>query len=140
MKRLILTALLALAASAASATPPVADEAIFVEGTRYNAVLDASQQTWRLLPATGRDLRLRVDTDCRTGTAPPHGLWLLTRDAAGRPQLVAPSATPLPAGHSGRIRIVDCGEPIAAGDDTLALPPSLLDWLQQNSGSIYVAR
>jgi hypothetical protein len=139
MKALILAALMSLPlASTAQASP--ADEAGFVEGTRYNAVLSHAQGRWRLLPADAADVRLRVGTGCRGGDAPPPGLWLLTRDAQGRPELVAPSATRLPAGHSGRIRLVDCRETGTAGDPTLAVPPSLRQWLQDHSGAIYVAR
>lgn len=141
MKRLLMTALLSLAlvSPAAPAASPAADEAIFVEGARYDAVLNRGANAWRLLPASGGELRLSVADHCRTGLNPPRGLWLLTRDAQGRPELVAPSATPLPAGHSGHIRLVDCGQPLAAGEAALALPPGLIAWLQQNSGSIYVA-
>lgn len=140
MKRLMLAALLtsSLATFAAAAAAPAADDAVFLEGTRYNAVLSRGERAWRLLPATGNDLRLQVAQDCRTGAAPPRGLWLLTRDSQGRPELLAPSATALPAGHPGHIRLVDCGQPIAAGEAALAVPAGLVDWLQQNSGSIYV--
>lgn len=141
MKRLMLAVFLfsSLVANAASATPPVADDAVFVEGARYSAVLSVHDNAWRLLPSAGRELKLRVNAECRAGIAPPRGLWLLTRDALGRPELVAPSATRLPLGHDGRIRLVGCDQPIAAGENALALPSSLLAWLQQNSGSIYVA-
>jgi hypothetical protein len=137
MKRLLLAALLSFAGLApASATPP-ADEAIFVEGSRYDAVLSASRGDWRLLPLTGSEVRLRLAEACRAGPTPPPGLWLLSRDAAGRPELVAPSATALPAGHPGRIPLVGCGEDDARA---LAVPDALADWLQQHSGAIYVTR
>ncbi|MFY2763223.1 hypothetical protein [Arenimonas sp. MALMAid1274] len=138
MKRLILASVLVLFSLAAQASRPAADEAVFVEGARYSAVLDSQGRAWRLLPAGGRDLSLRVSGECHAGSVPPRGLWLLTQDAQGRPELVAPSATALPAGHSGRIRVVACGQPAPQG--TLALPAGLVQWLQQNSGSIYVAR
>ncbi len=141
MKRLLMTALLSLSlvSPAALAAAPAADDAVFVEGARYSAVLSRGTKTWRLLPAAGGELRLNVAGHCRAGQAPPRGLWLLTLDARGRPLLVAPSATPLPAGHPGQIRLVDCDQPISAHDAALALPPGLVAWLQQNSGSIYVA-
>lgn len=140
MNRLITTALLSLAlvSPAAPAADPAADEAVFVEGARYNAVLNRSANAWRLLPLHGGDRNLSVAEHCRTGLKPPRGLWLLTRDAEGLPQLVAPSATPLPAGHPGHIRLVECGQPIASDEAALALPVGLIAWLQQNSGTIYV--
>ncbi|HST45492.1 MAG TPA: hypothetical protein VLK29_09760 [Luteimonas sp.] len=133
----VLFALL-LAPAAALAAAPAADDAVFVEGTRYDAVLDPEVNAWRLLPATGADLQLRVSERCGAGAAAtPPGLWLLSSDAAGRPELQAFSATPLPRGHSGRIPLVACGDAVTGA---LALPPGLIAWLQQNSGTIYVAR
>jgi hypothetical protein len=142
MKTLTLAALLSLSllSSAVPAAAPVADDAVFVEGARYNAVLSPSANAWRLLPADGADRSVSVADNCRTGVAPPRGLWLLTQDAWGQPLLVAPSATPLPTGHPGRIRLVTCDQVAPAGEPALALPAGLVDWLQQNSGSIYVAR
>jgi hypothetical protein len=130
---------LLLAPAAALAAAPAADEAVFVEGARYDAVLDPEMDAWRLLPATGAELKLHVSERCRAGTAaPPPGLWLLSSDAAGRPELQAFSATPLPAGHPGRIPLVTCGDDATAG--ALPLPPGLIAWLQRNSGTVYVAR
>lgn len=137
MKRLFLATLLSLAGlSPASAAPP-ADEAVFVEGTRYDAVLSASRGDWRLLPLTGSEVRLRLAQPCPGGATPPRGLWLLSQDHQGRPELVAPSATPLPPGHPGRIPLADCGE---GGDDALAVPASVTDWLREHSGVIYVTQ
>lgn len=143
MKSLIQAALLTtlmLATHAAAAAAPVADDAVFLEGTRYSAVLSRSQGAWRLMPAGGSDIKLHVSPDCDTGADLPRGLWLLTRDAAGQPQLVAPSATPLPAGHPGHVRLVDCDRPVADREGSLALPPSLVQWLEHRSGAIYVAQ
>lgn len=137
MKRLFLASLLSLAALAPARAVPPADDAVFVEGSRYDAVLSASRGDWRLLPLTGSDLRLRLSGPCRAGVAPPPGLWLLSQDADGRPELIAPSATPLPAGHPGRIPLVGCGDD---GADGLPVPAALADWLQQHSGAIYVTR
>jgi hypothetical protein len=143
MKSLIQAALLSalmLATHAAAAAAPAADDAVFLEGTRYSAVLSRSQGAWRLLPAGGGDIHLRVSPDCGAGAELPRGLWLMTRDADGRPELVAPSATPLPAGHPGHVRLVDCDRPIADGEAAMALPPGLVQWLEHRSGAIYVVR
>ena len=142
MNRLMTTVLstLLMLPLAATALVPAADEGIFVEGARYDAVLDAAQGTWRLLPIDGPERRLRVADRCLGGTAPPPGLWLLSQDARGRPELVALSSTPLPPTHSGRVALVDCGPhaPLP-GADAIAVPPGLRAWLQQHSGTIYVA-
>lgn len=140
MKRQILIPLLllVLAPPGLSAAEPVADEAVFVEGARYDAVLHRQDQRWRLLPAEGEDLRLRVSDQCRAGALPPRGLWLLTREAGGQPTLVAPSATPLPEGHPGRVRLVGCDQPLPVDLPALAVPAALAEWLAEHSGAIYV--
>lgn len=136
--RLALLAALALALPLpANATDRPADESMFVAGARYDAVLHRLANRWRLLPATGADVKLKVAGDCGAGEAPPPGLWLLTRDAAG-PVLVAPSATPLPEGHPGRVHLLGCGEAPAGPDPALHLPRPLLEWLAEHSGSIHV--
>ena len=136
----LLSALLfALPASPRAATP-VADEAIFVEGTRYDAVFNGALHRWRLLPAQGPDLTLQVAPSCHRGSPPPPGLWLLTSDDGGRPTLVAPSATTLPAGHPGRIRLLACDEAADDAQPALAVPAALLDWLTTHSGTVYVPR
>jgi hypothetical protein len=142
MRVLTLATLLAaaLATAPATAAPPPADEAIFVEGARYDAVLSQASGSWRLLPSSGSAVHLKVAPDCQRGPAPPRGLWLLSRDAWGRPELVAPSATPLPRGHSGHIRLTPCGQAPDARAPALALPAGVLAWLQEHSGAIYVGR
>ena len=140
MPLVLLTAMLSAHPLAARAAVPVADEAIFVEGTRYSAVFEAPQRRWRLLSADGRDVRLRVADSCALGSAPPPGLWLLTRDGQGQPTLLAPSATTLPTGHPGQVRLLDCDQATAGPLPAMAVPRVLLDWLSEHSGSVYVAR
>jgi hypothetical protein len=138
--RLALPGALALALALpmpATATDRPADESIFVAGARYDAVLHRLDNRWRLLPATGADVKLKVAAGCGAGEAPPRGLWLLTRDAAG-PVLVAPSATPLPDGHPGRVQLLGCGEASTGDHPALHLPRPLLDWLAEHSGPIHV--
>ena len=142
MKRLLPALMLTslLAANATHAAAPVADDAVFVEGTRYSAVFSPDQRSWRLLPADGDDIHLTLSPDCGRGTSLPRGLWLLTRDGEGRPQLVAPSSTALPAGHAGQVRLVGCDQAASAGETALAVPAHLVQWLEHRSGSIYVVR
>ena len=139
MKRFLALALLLIAPALAPAAEPVADEAIFVEGALYSAVLHGNRNAWRLLPTDGPGVMLRVRPACQAGLPPPRGLWLLTRDAAGRPTLVAPSATPLPPGHPGEVPLVACGQPLPADGPALAVPADIIAWLGQHSGAIYVA-
>lgn len=120
------------------AAVPAADQGIFVEGTRYDAVFYDSLDRWRLLPTDGPDLTLHVDESCHRGSPPPQGIWLLTRDAGGQPTLVAPSSTALPEDHPGRVRLLACGQAVAGELPALAVPEALLDWLVTHSGSVYV--
>ncbi|HEX5693503.1 MAG TPA: hypothetical protein VFY00_02660 [Arenimonas sp.] len=144
MTRLMSLALLGTLISTLSAAPlaaaPVADEGIFVEGSRYDAVFNGTMNRWRLLPAQGREMRLRVADTCRHGSPPPPGLWLLSRDADDRPVLVAPSATALPAGHPGRVRLLPCDQARADALPVLAVPESIIEWLSTHSGAVYVPR
>ncbi|KFL36976.1 hypothetical protein [Arenimonas donghaensis] len=144
MKRLmpftLVTALLLALSPAPRAATPAADEAIFVEGTRYDAVFNSALQHWRLLPTEGPDLRLRVANSCHRGSPVPPGLWLLTLDDGGQPTLVAPSATALPAGHPGHVRLLACDQQAQDDLPALAVPAPVLDWLTTHSGSVYVPR
>ena len=109
--------------------------AVYQAGGQYTAVLDNSNAQWRLLPGDGQDFAIQLDKNCASTTSVPAGLWLLTRDADGKPELLAPSQTALPAGHSGHIPVVACGDEQAKG---VALPASLIEWLSDNTGAVYV--
>ena len=141
MKSLVssLLFLLLLPLSVLATVRPPADDGIFVEGARYDAVLDPHAGVWRLLSPSGPERRLRVADRCLGGALPPAGLWLLTREDDGDPLLVALSSTPLPPGHSGRIAVVDCGPHAPLPDaEAIAVPPGLRAWLQQHTGTVYV--
>ena len=139
LKSLIVAAALALAAPGAGAAPASdLDEVgpVYQAGGQYTAILHAPSQQWRLVPADGAGLDIRPSAKCAESAEIPAGLWLLTRDAAGQPVLVAPSATSLPFGHSGQIALVPCGVPGPRA--ALAVPPALIDWLGERTGAIYV--
>lgn len=104
-------------------------------GGQYTAVLNSKNAQWRLLPSDGQDFAIQIDKNCASSMRIPTGLWLLTRDAQGAPELLAPSQTVLPVGHSGRIPVVNCSNHESKG---LALPASLIEWLADNTGAIYV--
>ena len=110
-------------------------DAVYQAGGQYTAVLDSSNAQWRLLPSDGQDFAIQLDKNCQSSASVPAGLWLLTRDADGKPELLAPSQTALPAGHSGHIPVVACDGDQAKG---VALPASLIEWLSDNTGAVYV--
>ena len=136
---LIATSLLA-AASSLSAAPARAGlepaENVFVPGGQYTATLDQTQNVWRFLPMNGQDVLIDAGR-CSTGAMAPAGVWLLQFDRQGRPELVAPSTTPLPAGASDHIALRACDQ---AHGRELAVPQTVLDLLAANTGAVYVAR
>lgn len=107
----------------------------------YSARFSLSGNDWQVFHHDGRSLRVLADADCDKPQAPPEGLWLLTRDGAGQPELLAPSALPLPTGHSGRIALLACDAPTPVNDgDVLRVPSELMEWLTDNAGLVYVSR
>ena len=69
-----------------------------------------------------------------------HPLSSPSSDVVRRRWLVAAlSSTALPAGHSGRVAIVDCGlhAPLPP-PGAIAVPPGLRAWLLQHTGTVYV--
>jgi hypothetical protein len=94
----------------------------------------AKGSVWRFLPINGQDVVIDAGR-CSTGAMAPVGVWLLQVDREGRPELVAPSVTPLPAGASDHIALRACDQ--ARGRE-LAVPQTVLDLLATNTGAVYV--
>jgi hypothetical protein len=127
-----------LTATVAHAAPPPAaiEDAgpVFNAGSQYTAVYHQARSQWQILPATGQDLA--IDTGaCANGNVLPKGVWLVTRDADGRVQLVAPSTTALPAGAADTVAVRSCDE---AGADALAVPQPLIDLLAADAGAVLI--
>lgn len=129
---LLSAATLAQPSRQASAQP--SSESVYNPGSQYTATLDQTYNRWRLQPVNGQDVL--IDTGaCSTGAMVPTGLWLLVIDSQGRPELLAPSVTRLPAGSPDRVALRACDK--AQGRE-LAVPQSVLDLLTANTGAIYV--
>lgn len=112
---------------------------VYLAGSQYTAVLQPQLQRWTLSPQTGPDLEIRSIAPCPHQTVPGKGLWLIGRDAEGNLELIAPSATALPAGHSGRVALRSCetaGEP--AGSPGYGVPGQVLELLAAHSGAVLV--
>ena len=122
-----------LAAAPLPAAAP-ADEAVFIPGGQYTATLDQTLNVWRFLPMNGQDVVVDAGR-CSTGAMAPIGVWLLQLDRQGRPELVAPSVTRLPAGAPDHIALRACDQ---AHGRELAVPQTVLDLLAANTGAIYV--
>jgi len=121
-----------LAAAPIGASP--AEEAVFVPGGQFTAAYDQTTNVWRFLPLSGDDVIVDAGR-CATGAMAPVGVWLLQVDGQGRPELVAPSVTVLPAGAPDHIALRACGQ--ARGRE-LAVPQTVLDLLATNTGAVYV--
>jgi hypothetical protein len=134
MRTSILTLLLAaaLTPAVAGAQTQEADAPQYVAGSQYTAELNQTTGHWHLLPANGQDVEIDTGT-CATGAVHPKGLWLLVRDANGRPELLAPSTTPLPVGSPDRIAIRSCDQ--ATGNE-LAVPQVVIDLLTADTGAV----
>ncbi len=114
------------------------DDALILP-SQYNAVLHSRAGRWEVLDPAGPRLQFET-TACPSNSLLPSGLWLLTRDADNAPILVAPSVTPLPAGHSGQIQIRPCGSPQPDRDAQahLQLPEALIATLEQHASAILI--
>lgn len=130
----------ALTIALSAAAPTCAQETVepvYAPGGHYTASFSQGTGRWRLLPADGQDFEVEA-LSCPASAPIPDGLWLLTRDTEGRPELLAPSSTPLPPGTSDRIALRSCD---AAGDGpALVAPGALIDLLAATTGAIYVER
>ena len=141
--RTSLTLSLALAAMSLSAAASTARPAFpsaaetnpgFAAGSQYTASFHQTLNRWRLQPADGQDVE--IDTGaCATGAMIPPGVWLVVRDVHGRPELLAPSVTPLPAGVPDRVALRHCDE---AHGRAIAVPRALLEILGERTGAVYV--
>jgi hypothetical protein len=143
-RRRIVTALALLGAAALAGAavptpkPAVPLDPVFVEGSQYTATLDQGTRNWRLLPLDGQDVVIaNPDVWCRADAAVPKGVWLVSRDAQGGIELIAPSVTALPKGHSGRVALLPCGSD-EESVNALHAPQMLIDLLATNAGAVYV--
>ena len=137
LRQLVLAATLTASLSSASAFAGASTNAepLYTASNQYTAVLDQARQHWQIRPAEGAIVDIQA-SDCRAGATIPAGLWLLVTEADGRAELVAPSATVLPAGAPDHIALRDCS---ATGDGpAIAVPQSVIELLKANTGAIYV--
>ncbi|MCK7593450.1 hypothetical protein [Pseudomarimonas salicorniae] len=141
MKRLLTAAILTLAAAgAASANSQGSLHPVYAEAGQFTAMLDRDAQQWRLAPIVGEAIDVRSAELCPSTIRPVPGLWLVGRDEQGQPQLIAPSATLLPEGHSGRVALRRCDDPALreASVEAYGVPGKVLDWLVSESGAVLV--
>ncbi len=131
----LISALALLSASSLSAGEQIATD--YVAGSHYTATFHQHAGDWQYTPADGQDLSLTGANGCGVQSDLPKGVWLLTSDASGAPELQAPSALSLPEGHSGSVALVACDQP-ADGITRIAAPQLLLDLLAASAGAVRI--
>lgn len=131
LKTLLVGAAFACGAVAAN----IPQQPVYFESGQYSASLAQGAHRWHLQPLDGDAVDV-IDRACMSDLHLPRGVWLVTRDAADHLQLVAPSATELPAGFPGQLRLVACGSD--ADRSALGVPDIVLTWLAGNSGSVMI--
>ena len=111
-------------------------------GSQYTATWHQHTASWLFTPAEGVPLMVSSDTRCANTGKLPTGVWLLTRASDGQPELTALSTVELPAGHSGRVRLVvfSLTGPAEAADGiaTVGAPRLLLDLLTASTGAVRI--
>ena len=112
----------------------------YTAGIDYTASLDARDQHWELQPQAGNAQVIAGESFCPRGVEPPIGLWLVGRDGDGKLELIAPSATLLPSGHSGRVAIRSCDDPELRQGRVQAygVPSTVYDNLANEHGSVFI--
>lgn len=130
----LLIASLGVAASAAAAN----DEPVYITDGQFTATLEQHSHLWRLQPLRGEEVDISDHSDaCGSRQPIPHGLWYVSQDGSGQPQLVAPSVTPLPSGYPQHVALRACGD--NAGDAVaLFVPAVALAWINDHVGSVLI--
>lgn len=131
-----------IAAAALSAGVPAnaapAYDPVYVTDGQYTATLQQSSHRWRLQPLRGAEVDI-IDhaSDCGSSRPIPHGLWYVSQDDKGRPELIAPSVTPLPQGYPQRVVMKACGDKAGKGA-VLFVPAVALNWINAHVGTVLV--
>ena len=135
-----LIALFAAAATGAgmlAAATPIYEPLYIFDG-QYTATLKQHSHRWQLQPLRGAEVEVSDHAkDCGSSKPIPNGLWFVSQDAEGKPQLVAPSVTALPAGFPQHVAMRACGDK-ADDDVALYVPAVALNWINANVGSVLI--
>ena len=135
LKNALIVGLAALLPSLPIAAADLTDEPLLIVDTQYSAVFEQSRGTWLLIPPAAGVVMQQDGGHCRDDRPIAPGLWLIMRDALGRVELVAPSVTPLPAGHPDRITLLSCDSVESGG---LHLPKQLIETLARDHGAVRI--
>ena len=140
MFRQTLSALIAATALSAGAMAGASTtyEPIYITDGQFTATLEQHSHRWRLQPLRGDEVDVTDRSQsCGSSKPIPHGLWYVSQDDRGRPQLIAPSVTALPSGFPQHVSLLACGE--KSGDDiALFVPAVALNWINDHVGSVLI--
>lgn len=140
MLKLMSTALFTAAtvATAATASAIPAYEPIYITDGQFTATLQQHAHRWLLQPLRGDEVDITDRSQSCGSSAPiPHGLWYVSQDDHGRPELIAPSVTQLPSGFPQHVALLSCGEN-AGNAVALFVPAVALNWISDNVGSVLI--
>ena len=136
--------LLALSIAAAAlgsnafAVEHAAGAPVYFDGGQYSAALQQSAHHWHLQPILGDDVDVTDRaSSCTSGTPVPKGVWLVTRDSTGQPQLLAPSTTALPPGYPEKLQLRVCGDE-PDRQQALFVPAVVFDWINEHVGAVLI--
>lgn len=133
-----LIAAIALGPFAGSSAAGVDYEPVYITDGQFTATLDQHAHRWRLQPLRGEEIDITDHSRaCGSRQPIPHGLWYVSQDAHGQPELVAPSVTPLPNGYPTRVALHVCGES-ADEPAVLFVPDVALAWINDHVGSVLI--
>jgi hypothetical protein len=136
LKSTLQTLVASIALGFAVAAPAnIPNDPVYFDGGQYSASLLQGAHLWRLQPLAGDDVDV-IDRTCVNRSPVPRGIWLVSRDADGRAELIAPSSTQLPTGYPDQIALRACGE--KTDTTMLAVPPVVLDWILANVNSVLI--
>ena len=138
MLKHLFSAVFATFALAAQAQATASYDPIYITDGQFTATLEQHSHRWRLQPLRGDEVDITDHSNACGSRAPiPHGLWYVSQDQRGHPQLVAPSVTALPNGYPQTIALRACGD---HADDAVALfvPAVALAWINDHVGSVLI--
>ena len=119
------------------------EPAVYFDNGQYTASLQQHAHHWHLLPLQGDDVDVTDHTSaCENAVHIPHGVWMVSSNHAGQAQLLAPSATALPAGFPQQLQLRACSDhdnlDNVDGSAALLVPAVVLDWIRSNVSSVMI--
>jgi len=136
--RLIFVSLVVLTGTLTSTAVAKPGSAVYFSHGQYSATLRQSDRRWLLQPMHGPVVEIRFQSPgCTSRLNVPHGVWFVSRDNRGRPELIAPSAIRLPRGFPPTLPMRVC-DGNAFRKPGLSVPSIVYDWIGSHVGSVMI--